>query len=134
MIVGRYLPSQKLAEDVVLAGFLNREQMLNLLAGAELLVLPSLYEGFGLIILEAFKTNTPVVTSNVSSMPEVAGQAAVLVDPMDIDDIAKGIKRAIKDKKKLIKASKKQLMKFSWEKCARQTLRAYEEAYQQHQS
>ncbi len=94
-------------------------------------VLPSLYEGFGLPVLEAMKDGCPVITSNVSSLPEVGGDAALYVDPEDVDDIAEKIKRLVDDKdlrKELVEKGKKQIKKFSWEKTAKETLRVIQKA------
>lgn len=129
VITGEYQSKQKLPTGVVMAGFLPRQQWLTLLTGAEALVYPSLYEGFGLPILSAFVLDVPVVTSNISSMPEVAGKAAVLVNPHDVKNIAEGIKKAVKNKQKLIAAGRKQVQKFSWEKAARETIGVYEKAF-----
>lgn len=88
-------------------------------------VLPSLYEGFGLPVLEAMQRNCPVITSNVSSMPEAGGDAAQYVDPKDVDDIAAKIELVITDKKlrdEMIEKGKHQVKKFSWEKAARESL------------
>jgi len=109
-------------------GQVTDRELIALYAGASLLIYASSYEGFGLPILEAFAAGIPVVTSNVSSMPEVAGDAAVLVDPTSIDDISEGIIKAIESKKDLVKKGKQQLKKFSWEKAARETLAVYNEA------
>ena len=92
------------------------------------LVFASLYEGFGLPILEAFSTRTPVITSNCSSMPEVAGDAALLVDPRDIREMAEAIKRLCLDeglREELIERGSKRLKGFSWQKSAKQTLEVY---------
>jgi glycosyltransferase involved in cell wall biosynthesis len=89
-------------------------------------VLPSLYEGFGLPVVEAMKHGCPVVTSNVSSMPEAGGDAAIYIDPEDVDDIAKKIVKVVNDKelrKELSEKGKKQAAKFSWEKTAKETLK-----------
>jgi len=99
-----------------------------LYSGALGLVYASLYEGFGLPILEAMACGCPVVTSNISSMPEVAGRAAVLVDPLSVEDIKRGIKKMIKEKQKLVKLGFKRVGDFSWQKTARQTLDVYKEA------
>lgn len=90
---------------------------------------PSLFEGFGLPILEAFYYNCPVLTSNISSMPEVAGSAAILVDPYDIDSIKNGMQKLldVKQREKLVKLGKEQLKKFSWEKAARETLELFKQ-------
>src|SRR6185437_7244145 len=88
-------------------------------------VLPSLYEGFGLPVLEAMQRDCPVITSNVSSLPEAGGDAALYIDPEDADDIAAKITKLIDDKKlreELIEKGRKQVKKFSWEKTAKETL------------
>lgn len=102
----------------------------NLLTGlywhAETFVLPSLYEGFGMTILEAMASGCPVVTGNVSSLPEVAGQAGLLVDPNKTEDIALKIKQARQQRDQLIKVGLAQAQKFNWQKTARQTLNIIE--------
>ncbi len=93
-------------------------------------VLPSLYEGFGLPVVEAMQRGCPVITSNVSSMPEAGGDAALYIDPEDVNDIAEKIKQVITDKKlrvELIAKGRKQIQKFSWEKSAKETLAVLEE-------
>lgn len=89
---------------------------------------PSLFEGFGLPILEAFSNNCPVLTSNISSMPEVAGKAGILVDPYSVDSISNGLKLLLdaKHREKQVKLGREQLKKFSWEKAALQTLEVFE--------
>lgn len=90
-------------------------------------VLPSLYEGFGLPVLEAMKYGCPVVTSNVSSLPEAGGDAALYVNPLDTEDIRKNLESIINSselREKLIKKGYEQVKKFSWEKTARETLSA----------
>ena len=96
-----------------------------LIRGARLLAFPSLHEGFGLPILEAQACGTPVVCSMTSSMPEVAGDAALFVDPLDVDAIAGAIERALSDRAlcdKLIAHGFENVKRFSWEKSARQIL------------
>lgn len=126
VIVGEYSPTGKLPKEAIVTGFLPRLSMLDILAGSSGLLFPSLYEGFGLIILEAFTLGVPVLTSDLSSMPEVAGGSAILVDPSNTEAIADGINRLLKNKGRLVKAGKKQASLFSWEKSARQTLKFYE--------
>ncbi len=92
-------------------------------------VLPSLYEGFGLPVLEAMQYGCPVITSNISSLPEAGGDAALYVDPTSVKDIAKNLESIINDeqlRKKLIKKGYEQVKRFSWEKTARETLESLE--------
>lgn len=110
--------------------FTPQEDLPSLYSGALCLVYPSLYEGFGLPILEAMACGCPVLTSNISSLPEVAGQAGLLVDPLDVEEISRGINEIINNKEKrkeLIKKGFAQVKKFSWEKAARETLKVYQE-------
>lgn len=116
--------------DIVFTGYINRDDLLALYSSTSCFVFPSLYEGFGLPILEAMKCGAPVVTSNVSSMPEVTGQAGVLVDPLSVEKIAQGIKKAIGDKESLMQKGFKQADSFSWEKTAKETLKVYKQAVQ----
>lgn len=103
-----------------------------LYAEAELLAYPSLYEGFGLPILEAFHHGTPVVTSNTSSMPEVAGNAAVLVDPLSVEAITKGLTAILNENpdQQRIRLQKMiiRLHSFSWQHVASDTVRVYQQA------
>ena len=97
---------------------------------ARAFVFPSLYEGFGLPPLEAMANETPVVTSNLSSLPEVAGDAALLVDPYDVAAIAEGIRRAVTDeplRQELIAKGRIRAREFSWARAASQTLHVYRE-------
>ena len=93
------------------------------------MIYPSLFEGFGLPILEAMIFMTPVITSNTSSMPEVAGDAALLVDPKDTTEMAKAMKeiQQTETRENLKEKMAAQIKKFSWEKCARETLKVIAE-------
>ena len=108
-------------------GYVADEKLPALYSGAKALLFPSLFEGFGLPILEAQACGCPVLTSNTSSMPEVAGKGAIYVDPYNIDDIVKGMERLKREgeRGKLIKAGFENIKRFSWEKCARETLRVF---------
>jgi len=110
-------------------GYVPDEKLPELYSGAIALVFPSLFEGFGLPILEAQACGCPVITSNVSSMPEVAGLGAILVDPYDIDDIVNGMKRVQGTgyRVQLIKTGFENTKRFSWEKCAKETLEVLEQ-------
>jgi len=93
-------------------------------------ILPSLYEGFGLPVLEAMKNGCPVITSNISSLPEAGGNAALYINPKDTQDIASKMKLLLdneKQRKDMIKKGYEQVKKFSWEKTAKQTLEVLEE-------
>lgn len=95
---------------------------------ASLYVHPSLHEGFGLTIIEAFASGTPVITSNVAAMPEVADNAAVLIDPLSIDEIKKAITTLLQSehlRDELIQKGMIRAKQFSWEKCAEETIKSY---------
>lgn len=120
----------KLQDRTILLDFIPKEELPLLYAGAELLVFPSLYEGFGFPVLEAFSCATPVVTSNRSSIPEVAGDAAFLVDPQDVDAIAEGILTVLHDpqlKGSLIEKARNRAELFSWKASAEKTLEVFED-------
>lgn len=124
----RTVRSFGLAEAVCLPGFIDDDDLPDVYRGAELFVFPSLYEGFGLPPLEAMACGVPVVTSNTSSMPEVAGGAAMLVDPRDVDEMAAVIARALHDeglRERLRGAGIARARQFSWQTAARQVLDVY---------
>lgn len=105
--------------------FVSDEDLTVLYKNALCFAFPSLYEGFGLPVLEAMKMNCPVVTSNVSSMPEAGGDGALYVDPNDVEDIAQKLDQIVSSPKlrqQMIEKGKEQVKKFSWEKTAQQTL------------
>lgn len=108
-------------EDVKWVGYMNVEELSKVTGGAYALVYPSLFEGFGIPILEALECDVPGVVSNTSSMPEVAGDAALLVDPTNVQDIAEKMQLIYKDEAlrgRLIAAAREQKKKFSWDKSA----------------
>ncbi len=114
---------------VIYKGYISEEEKAQLLKKASLLVMPSFYEGFGYPLLEAMSYGTPVLTSNVSSMPEVVGKAGILVDPHDPKEIAKGIEHAFSSPsyhQQLVKNSLKQAKSFSSETMIGSILRVYE--------
>lgn len=111
-------------------GFISNEKLLSLYLNAEAFVFPSLYEGFGIPILEAMRIGCPVVTSNCGAMKEVAGKAAILVSPDDAEDISQGIVNLLNDKElreKLIETGKEWSNKFTWNRCAQETVAVYKE-------
>lgn len=114
---------------VIFPGYAADADLPALLSGAVAFVFPSLYEGFGFPVLEAGACEVPVITSNTSSLPEVAGDAALLVDPHDVDAIADAMARLIADpdlRADLIRRGRENIKRFSWEKCARETLAVLE--------
>ena len=127
VVAGAFGWGEKFANqhNIEFVGDLSDLKLIEFYKNAELFVYPSLYEGFGLSVLEAMGFKLPVVTSNVSSLPEIAGEAAILVDPKDERAIAVGMEEALEAKKELIKNGLKQVKKFGWEKCARETLAFY---------
>jgi glycosyltransferase involved in cell wall biosynthesis len=117
-----------IAKDVIFTGYIIGDELVPLFHEADFFVMPSLYEGFGTTVLEAFATGTPAIVSGVSSIPEVAGDAAIFVDPMSSQNIADAMLKLSQDenlKNELREKGKKQLEKFNWEKCARETLEVY---------
>lgn len=117
-----------LDKSVHFAGYVAADDLGALYSLATVLAYPSLYEGFGLPVLEAMACGTPVLTSNVSSLPEVAGDAAVLVDPADAGSIAAGLRRLLDNpslRGELAARGIAQAARFSWDRCARQTLDVY---------
>jgi glycosyltransferase involved in cell wall biosynthesis len=110
------------------AGFVGDEELARLYRGAACLVYPSLYEGFGLPVLEAMATGTPVVTSTGSAPAQLADGAAVLVDPLDVEAIAAGIGEAIARRDELRAAGLERAKAFTWEAAARATAEVYREA------
>ncbi len=121
----------KLEGKVKFLGFVSDASLAKLYQEAAVFVYPSLYEGFGLPVLEALSFGTPVVTSNISSLPEVAGQAALLVDPLEPKSICRGLQEVLEHQEvieRLKKEAEKQVKKFSWETAAKKTLKVLEEA------
>ncbi len=116
-------------ETVRLLGFVEDEDLPALYRNAALFAFPSLYEGFGLPVLEAMACGTPVVCSDVSSLPEVAGDAALLVDPLDTDALAGAMARVLGDAdlcQAMIARGLQQAARFTWERAARQLLEMLE--------
>jgi glycosyltransferase involved in cell wall biosynthesis len=117
--------------EVIFTGYVAPGEMPALYNAADLFVFPSLYEGFGLPVLEAMACGVPVVASNVSSIPEVAGDAALLTDPRDAEAICDAMEHILKDgdlRSDLRRRGLERAATFSWEKAARETVAVYEEA------
>ncbi len=131
-IAGKYGWGEDVAtpnRSIKILGYIPEKDMVALHASATCLVYPSLYEGFGLPILKSMKVGVPVITSNVSSMPEIVGDAAILVNPSSTAEITKALEKIIKSptfRKTLSQKSILQSQKFSWTNTANQTLAVYQ--------
>lgn len=114
-----------LENRVIFTGFETNNALINLYKNAFCFVLPSLYEGFGIPILEAMDNSCPVITSHASSLPEIGGDACIYFDPNDSNDLLEKLEKLFMDKKlhtTLIASGKKRVHEFSWNKCAEETL------------
>ncbi|HEX5430169.1 MAG TPA: glycosyltransferase family 1 protein [Patescibacteria group bacterium] len=123
------LNQSRISGSVVHLGYVDEQDKQALYNGAVLLTLPALYEGFGLPPLEAMACGTPVVVSNISSLPEVVGDAGVLVDPNSAEKIAEGILKVLSDKSLQAELGKNGIARakqFTWERTAAQTLAVLE--------
>ena len=122
--------SQDLDREVTLLGYVNDLELSWLFRNCFAFVYPSLFEGFGLPVLEAMSCGAPVLTSNTSSLPEVAGDAAILADPFSVDSIYGGLARLLKEsdlRSNLRDSGLKQAEKFSWKRAAHSVLDIYQE-------
>lgn len=117
-----------LADRIILTGYVADEDLAALYSGAMAFVFPSFYEGFGLPALEAMQCGLPVITSNTSSLPEVVGNAGVMLDPEDADGLCHNILQVYRDSSLGAEMSKRSLARardFSWRKCTEETIGAY---------
>ena len=124
-LLGRWIDELGLRGKVVMCGFVPESDLPPLYGGATAFLFPSLYEGFGFPVAEAMACGCPVITSSVSSLPEVAGDAALIVDPENTEEIREGMERLLTDtglRKRLSEAGPSQAARFDWERCARETL------------
>jgi len=106
-------------------GYIDCEDLPALYASAQAFLFPSLYEGFGLPIIEAMASGVPVLIGNQGAGPEVANQHAVVVDPYQVDSIAEGIERVTQVSAQALAAARAHAQTFSWDRCARETFAAY---------
>jgi glycosyltransferase involved in cell wall biosynthesis len=117
-----------LEDRIIVTGYVADEDLAPLYSGALAFVYPSFYEGFGLPPLEAMQCGVPVITSNTSSLPEVVGDAGIMLDPKDEDSLCHSLLNLYNDENlraSMAEQSLKQAKKFSWEKCTQETINAY---------
>jgi len=117
-----YIKTHDLEKHIKILEYISDEEKATLYSESSMFVFPTLSEGFGIPVLEAFAAQTPVITSNITALPEIAGDAAVLVNPGNMDEISEAIKTLIEKPEKrheLIQAGMHQLNKFSWEDTAK---------------
>jgi glycosyltransferase involved in cell wall biosynthesis len=120
----------KLEDHVHITGFADEADLPALYSGAVCFALPSLYEGFGIPVLEAMACGVPVVTSTISSLPEVAGDAALMIDPYNVEELTEALRRLIIDdslQNHLIQRGYQQAAAFTWERAAAQLLQVYQQ-------
>lgn len=123
--IGYKIPKD-LKNDIICTGYVDNDRKWDLLKNAGVFVFPSFYEGFGIPVLEAQKIGAPVVASNTSSMPEILGDSALLINPYHPHDIAEGIYKIISNpqfKAELIRRGYENVKKFSWRKCTEETFK-----------
>ena len=119
---------ERLSDVVIFPGYVPDADLVHLYNGADVFVYPSLFEGFGLPVLEAMACGVPVITSLAASLPEVAGDAAVLVDPENVDALADALRRVLGDRKlhaSLVSRGEDRARQFTWERTARATRAVY---------
>lgn len=125
----------KIRKYVKILGYVSNKKLVHLYSNAYLFVMPSLYEGFGLPVLEAMSLGVPVVASNTSSLPEVVSDTAILVSPKSVSSIKNGIEKLLSNNKlrqKLSKAALERSMFFSWEKASKENIKVFEKAVFSH--
>jgi glycosyltransferase involved in cell wall biosynthesis len=116
------IKEMKIADYIITTGYISTQELQTLYRFAECFVFPSLYEGFGFPVLEAFACGCPVITSTVSSLPEVAGNAALLIDPTDGKALIESMENILENnftRQELISKGKNQINQFSWDVCAK---------------
>jgi len=124
-----------LDNDVILPGFVEDEYLPALLSGAKLFIYVSSFEGFGLPVLEAMACGTPVITANTTSLPEVVGDAALLVAPGNIEELVKSMSRILTDvelQQRIGERGRVQAMRYSWEQAATKTITVFEKVAEKH--
>ena len=128
-VIKKRINELKLEKDVIFTDYLADEVLYCFYQNADVFVFPSLYEGFGMPVLEAMACGTPVVASNVCSLPEIVRDNGILVNPYDVEDIANGIYKILRDnnlRQDLIRKGLSYVKEFTWEKAAKKHIEVYE--------
>lgn len=128
-IINKIIAKNNLSENVKQFGYLDDNSVRKLYSGARAFIFPSLFEGFGLPVLESLQCGTPVITSKTTSLPEVAGDAGLLVNPEDVQEIYRAMEKILLDQDCYVQLKNiciNQAQKFSWDKAARETIQVYE--------
>lgn len=136
-LVEAWVDELQLQDNVIFAGYVDEDDLPAVYSGAEIFLFPSLYEGFGLPILEAMACGTPVVTSNRSSLPEIAGTAAKIINPLDVAELVDAIIHLLESSEMLLNMQKnglQQAQHFSWEITAQHLLNIYQDVSHHAQS
>lgn len=129
---GKEVQRYKIEDKVIFTGIVPGEDLPALMSGARLFVYPSFYEGFGLPVMEAMACGATVITSNVSSLPEIVGDAGVLIDPNNVEEIAEAMLQLASDEELchvLSGKAQERARLFTWQKTAEETLKAYVQLY-----
>jgi glycosyltransferase involved in cell wall biosynthesis len=128
--IHEFIRTEALGDRVIILGFIDDARLARLYQAASVFLFPSFEEGFGIPVLEAMSHGVPVVTSNVSSMPEVGGDAALYVDPHSAEDIAQKVRQAVEDgalREGLVRRGIARATEFTWRRTAEATLAVYDE-------
>jgi glycosyltransferase involved in cell wall biosynthesis len=123
------ISSSPVAHRIVVTGWVDDLERAALLRGCAVFAYASLYEGYGLPVVEAMASGVPVVTSNTSSLPEAAGGAAMLADPYDVREIARSLEEALQRAPELVAAGTERVSRLSWDRVAAETLAVYDDAF-----
>ena len=129
--VQRQVESLQLSDDVIFAGHVADADLPALYSGADCFLMPSLYEGFGIPVLEAMACGAPVVCSKVSSLPEVAGEAARFIEPLTAEGLADAVRQVLSHPKmadKMLSDGMRQAGRYRWQRAADETVQVYRAA------